>query len=166
MNRVTGSQELPYIRVPKFKLLLSNQWYTINNTVNPVDPNLHIFHIHKHFNHTRDAKIGSGKEEVGRFQSGNIFGKICHSTNRRRGGCLKYYPRIVSLFSFSPPSPPLLGSPPSRKWNTDLVGGPRQLSMSSSSISSPRWRRYFNLARGPRNVRWKGAVWGRGNAHG
>lgn len=35
MNRVTGGQELPYIRVPKFKLL-SNQWYTINNIINPV----------------------------------------------------------------------------------------------------------------------------------
>lgn len=35
MNRVTDGQELPYIRVPKFKLL-SNQWYTINNIINPV----------------------------------------------------------------------------------------------------------------------------------
>lgn len=26
--------------------------------------------------------------------------------------CLKYYPWIVSLFSFSPPSPPLLCPPP------------------------------------------------------
>lgn len=43
MNRVTGGQEIPYIRIPKFKLLLSNQWYTINNTVNPVGSKLTYF---------------------------------------------------------------------------------------------------------------------------
>lgn len=152
-------------------------YYIINNIVNPVGSKLIYIPNISCFNHTH-AKIRSVFSSQRRSWSFSVWKhlsrKICHrSTNRRRGGSpmLEILPLDrLPLFIFSSFSSPSLPTP-SLKWNTDLVGGPRQLSMSSSSISSPRWRRYFNLARGPRNVGgkgwwWCGAVWGWGNAHG
>lgn len=56
------------------------------------------------------------KVEVGRFRSENIFLEryaiVRLIVVEGDPLCLKYYPWIVSLFSFSPPSPPLLCPPP------------------------------------------------------